>query len=162
MCFAVSISPPFSFITLTPCVCRPRSGISLDPIRTICPDFDMVMSSASLSVSTCAPTSDPVLPVFSAALIPLPPRFCVLNEDTFVCLPNPFSLSVRRRADDLSSDRMTSALMTLSSPKRRIPRTPFAVRPDARTSPAENRIALAFRLTRIISSSFEQNIVFIS
>ena len=69
------LSSGLIFIILTPCVCRPKDGISDKDTLMTWPLSDMAMSSSSPRPIILATISGPVLAVTLKVLMPEPPLF---------------------------------------------------------------------------------------
>ena len=103
---------------------------------------------SSVGSTLVARTSAPLRLLVLIAITPPPPRFCVLNSSIKVRLPKPFSQAIR--ISRTSSSITTSDLIS-SSPLRRIPRTPLALRPIERASFSSKRMALPLEANNMTS-----------
>src|SRR3989344_195048 len=81
------LSPSLNFIILTPCVWRPKTGISLRSTRTTWLFLEIAITSLSSSVTTCEVITCPVFDVTFEVKIPEPPLPCTLYSDSSVRLP---------------------------------------------------------------------------
>src|SRR6185436_1913385 len=109
-----SFSPSDSAISVTPCVERPLSRICATAGRISTPPVEISITSSWSSTST-APTSAPLPSLAWMAIMPWPPRPCLVYSAIGVRLPKPFSVAVSTVSDSSFAASMHTTRRLLSS-----------------------------------------------
>src|SRR3990167_7995046 len=133
-----SFSPFSTFISVTPCVVRPISRISLTRVRINTPLVPISMISSSTLTSVAA-TTLPLRAEVLIAIMPCVPRPWRVYSTIGLRLPKPFSVAVSTLCCSFSA---TSNEITCCLAASFMPRTPRDARPVARTSFSSKRTAL--------------------